>query len=140
MDRLLEEVNTGPFYLRQTAIADMVVGAIRYRVEHLGHYDLHAFVVMPNHVHILIQPLVPLAILTKSLKGYTARRANAALGRTGLPFWQAEGYDHQVRDGRELAQIRRYIEENPVRAGLAGVASRSRWSSAWEAAQATAAS
>jgi REP element-mobilizing transposase RayT len=140
MDRLLEEVYTGPFYLRQTAIADMVVGAIRYRVDYLGHYDLHAFVVMPNHVHILIQPLVPLAILTKSLKSFTARRANATLGRTGVPFWQAESYDHQIRDGRELAEVRRYIEENPVRAGLVEVASRYRWSSAWKAAQATAAS
>ena len=139
MDRLLEEVNTGPFHLRQPAIADMVVEAIHYRVDQLGHYDLHAFIVMPNHVHILIRPLVPLAILTKSLKSFIARRANAILGRTGAPFWQDESYDHQIRDGRELAEIRHYIEENPVRAGLVKDANRYRWSSAWVTEQATAA-
>ncbi|MGD0581013.1 MAG: transposase [Bryobacteraceae bacterium] len=137
MDRLLEEVRTGPFHLRQPAVAGAVAEAIHYRVDQLGHYELHAFVVMPNHVHILMRPLVPLAILTKSLKSFTARRANAILGRTGVPFWQAESYDHQIRDGRELAEIRHYIEENPVRAGLVKAASRYRWSSAWEATQAT---
>jgi len=69
MDRLLEETRSGAFYLRQPAIADMVVEAIRYNADTLGHYRLHAFVVMPNHVHILATPRVSLPKMTKSLKG-----------------------------------------------------------------------
>jgi hypothetical protein len=51
MDRLLDEACSGAFYLRQPALADVVVGAIQYNADMLGHYLLHAFVVMPNHVH-----------------------------------------------------------------------------------------
>ena len=50
MDRLLDEARSGPFYLRQPAIADMVAEAI-HNAATLAHYVLHAFVVMPNHVH-----------------------------------------------------------------------------------------
>ena len=71
MDRLLEEARTGAFYLRQPAIAKMVVEAIRHNANVLGHYQLHAFVVMPNHVHLLVTPAVQLRKLTKSLKGIT---------------------------------------------------------------------
>ena len=132
MDRMLEEVRTGPFYLRQPAIADVVMDAIHYGAERLRHYHLIAFAVMPNHVHMLIRPLSSLAVLTKSLKGITAKRANQILGLTSTSFWQAESYDHSVRDAQELVEIRRYIEENPVRAGLVQEARQYRWSSAAE--------
>ena len=131
MDRLLDNVAGGPFYLRQPAIADMIVEAIHYNSQTLGHYLLHAFVVMPNHhVHLLATPAVPLPKLTKSSKGITAKRANAILGLTGNPFWQEESYDHLVRHDREFEKIRNYIVENPVRAGLVREASEYRWSSA----------
>jgi putative DNA methylase len=130
MDRLLDEARTGMFHLRQPAIADMVVEAIRYNAETLGHYDLHAFVVMPNHVHLLVTPKVGLPKMTKSLKGITAKRANEILSLQGSTFWQDESYDHLVRNDHEFEKIRRYIEENPVRAGLAREASEYRWSSA----------
>ncbi len=97
----------------------MVVDAIYYNADVLGHYFVHAFVVMPNHVHLLATPAVPLPTLTKSLKGITARRANSMPARTGTPFWQEESYDRLVRDAREFDRSRNYIEENPVRAGLA---------------------
>jgi len=131
LDRLLEETRSGPLYLRQPAIAEMVVDAIRYNAEVLGHYVPHAFVVMPNHVHLLLTPCVALPQVTKSLKGITAKRANVVLGLTGQPFWQEESYDHLVRQEVEFQRIRRYIEQNPVRAGLATRASQYRWSSAW---------
>src|SRR4029077_8809710 len=51
LDRLLDNAQTGPFYLCQPAIADLVVGALRYNADVLGQYELYAFVVMPNHVH-----------------------------------------------------------------------------------------
>ena len=130
MDRLLDEACGGQFYLRQPAIADMIVEAIHYNADILGHYLLQAFVVMPNHVHLLIAPALPLPKLTKSLKGITAKRANAMLDLTGKPFWQEESYDHLVRHERELEKIRNYIEENPVRASLVREASEYRWSSA----------
>ena len=57
---------------------------------------------MPNHVHVLLLPLISASKLLQSLKGYTARQANLLLGRTGKKFWQAESYDHWVRDDREM--------------------------------------
>jgi len=130
LDRLLDESRTGPFYLRRPMIADMVVEVIHHCANVLGRYTLHAFVVMPNHVHILVSPNVPLPRLTKALKGFTAKRANQILARTGNPFWQEESYDHLVRDSVEWERIKFYIEQNPVRAGLVKEASQYRWSSA----------
>jgi len=124
MDRLLDEPRSGAFFLRQPNIADMVMEAIQYNAAVLKHYLLHAFVVMPNHVHLLATPAVTLPQLTKSLKGITAKRANVLLGSTGDPFWQDESYDHLVRHEREFERIRNYIEANPVRAGLVREASR----------------
>jgi hypothetical protein len=74
MDRLLDNARTGPLYLRQPEIAAMVVEAIRYRQD-LGSYQLHAFVVMANHVHLLITPHVEVSRLMHSLKRFTAREA-----------------------------------------------------------------
>jgi REP element-mobilizing transposase RayT len=130
MDRLLDEARTGALYLRQPAIADVIVDAVHYNSDILCHYALHAFVVMPNHVHMLATPTVELPKLTRSLKGITAKRANAMLSLTGQPFWQAESYDHLVRNEQEFQRIRGYIEENPVRAGLVTDATEYRWSSA----------
>ncbi len=131
MDRLLDEARDGTFYLRQPAIADMIVEAIQYNAIVLGHYVVHAFAVMPNHVHLLASPRVPLPKLTKSLKGITSKRANQILALTGNRFWQEESYDHAVRHEREFEKIRNHIEENPVRAGLVKESSEYRWSSAW---------
>jgi putative DNA methylase len=134
MDRLLDEACDGPLYLRQPAIADMIVEALQYNADILGHYALHAFVVMPNHVHLLATPVVPLPKLTKSLKGITAKRANAMLALTGNPFWQEETFDRTVRNAQEFEKIRNYIEGNPVRVGLVTEASEYRWSGAGWAA------
>jgi len=121
---------TWQYYLRQPAIADMVVEAIQYNAANLGHYVLHAFVVMPNHVHLLATPALALPKLTKSLKGITSKRANTILAMTGSCFWQEESYDHLVRNEREFEKIQSNIEENPVRAGLVREANEYRWSSA----------
>jgi REP element-mobilizing transposase RayT len=75
--------------------------SIRYSAQHLQYYDLEAFVVMANHVHLLVLPRVSPSRFLQTLKGYTAREANRLLGRTGQPFWQVESYDHWVRDDRE---------------------------------------
>jgi REP element-mobilizing transposase RayT len=108
----------------------MVAEAIQYNAANFEHYVLHAFVVMPNHVHLLATPTLALPKLTKSLKGITSKRANIILAMTGSRFWQEESYDHLVRNEREFEKIRSYIEENPVRAGLVREANEYRWSSA----------
>jgi len=133
LDRLLDEAKTGPRYLHLPAIASVVAEAIHYSSDVLRHYILHAFAIMPNHVHVLLTPRVPLPILTKALKGITARRANEILARTGTPFWQEESFDRVVRNADEFEKIRHYIEYNPVRAGLASAPEEYPWSSAWRA-------
>jgi putative DNA methylase len=130
MDRLLDRGGTGPLFLRDAQLADMIVGALRFGESDLKHYVLHAYVVMPNHVHVLVTPHVDLPVLTRSLKTITARRANAMLRRTGQPFWNEESYDHLVRSRDEFHRICRYIESNPVHARLARTPAEFRWSSA----------
>jgi putative transposase len=136
MDRLLDNARTGPLYLRQPEIASMVVEAIHYRERSLdrerslGHYHLHCYVVMGNHVHILITPRVPVSKLMHSLKRVTGREANRILGLTGQPFWQDESYDRVVRNETEFRRIARYIEMNPVKAGLTATPEEFLWSSA----------
>ena len=86
---------------------------------------------MANHVHILIYPKAELPRITRAVKNYSAREANKTLGRSGLPFWKDESYDHWVRDDEELNKIVRYIEFNPVAAGLVTKPEEWRWSSGW---------
>ena len=131
MDRLLDRVQTGPRHLSRPEIANLVVDAIHFQARSLGHFELHHYVVMPNHVHLLVTPSVPVSKLTQSLKRYTAREANRQLGLSGQTFWQDESYDRLVRDQAEFDRIASYIEWNPVRAALAAVPEVFPWSSAW---------
>ncbi len=129
MDRLLDTATAGPFALRRDEIAKMVLSALREGESRFRRYLLHAFVVMPNHVHMLATPQVIASKWLGPLKGFTAHEANRILGTTGQTFWQDESYDHLVRDG-EFERIRRYIEWNPVKAGLASRPEDFPWSSA----------
>ncbi|MBI3208508.1 MAG: transposase [Candidatus Solibacter usitatus] len=129
-DRLLDEGRCGPMHLAIPEVADLTVSAIRH-YEATGHYALHAFAVMPNHVHMLITPALDLPSIMRALKAYTARKSNEILASTGKTFWQDESFDRLVRDRDEFGRIRRYIAANPVKAGLVGEASLYRWSSAW---------
>ena len=133
MDRYLDTAPDGPLYLRNEQIARAVVASLRRGVD-LGHYQLRAWVLMANHVHVLLLPLVSPSRLLQSLKGASARAANRVLGRSGETFWQAESYDHWVPDEREIGRIVAYIENNPVRAGLAARPEDYVWSSAAERA------
>ena len=84
-----------------------------------GAYHLGDFVVMPNHVHLLICPTTgsDLEWLMKAVKGSTSRHCNQLLGCEGR-FWQHDSYDHIVRTLEELSQFRQYIAENPAKAGI----------------------
>ena len=82
-------------------------------------YELAAFVVMPNHVHVLLamrQNITPKKQCT-NWKHYTARIINAKLQRAGA-FWQTESYDHLVRSPQSFERIQQYIVDNPGHAGL----------------------
>jgi len=129
MDRLLDTARRGPLYLGLPGIAALVEGAIRYR-DTAGLYRLHAYVVMPNHVHMLVTPHTGISAIMQSPKRYTARQANLVLARTGQAFWQEESYDRLVRNRNEFERISAYIERNPVTAGLAPSPEEFRWSSA----------
>jgi hypothetical protein len=85
MDRLLHEARCGPMFLRQPEIAQLVLASIEYGVE-IGHYQMHAWAIIPNHVHLLFTPHVRVSKLLGSLKGATAKRANLLLRRAGRPF------------------------------------------------------
>lgn len=130
MDSILDRGESGPLYLLRPEIASLVVTAIQHGEQQLLKYQLHAYVVMPNHVHLLITPREALRRITHSLKRFTSRRANELLHLTGQPFWQEESYDHLVRDAEGFERIVRYIENNPVRAGLAKNPNDFPWSSA----------
>jgi REP element-mobilizing transposase RayT len=106
----------------------MAIDAISH-LENEGHFALHAFVVMANHIHMLITPGVPVPKLTHSLKRFTAREGNRLLGVCGQPFWRDESYDRWVRDKVEFERIANYIENNPVSAGLCASPGDYRWSS-----------
>ncbi|MBY0507495.1 MAG: transposase [Bryobacteraceae bacterium] len=130
-DRLLDGMSSGPLYLRMPEIAGIVAGEI-LRLEGI---QVSAWVILPNHVHLLAEAVTEAdadwARHLKMIKGRSARQANLVLGRTGQPFWQEESFDRWVRDQDEFAKVRRYIERNPVTAGLADSPEEFRWSSAW---------
>ena len=113
-DRALNQ-HRGPLWLSDTRVARHVADTIRDGERQQGFYESQAWVIMPNHVHLLILPHVALPKITHWIKGRTAREANRLLGRAGVPFWQHESNDHWVRSQKELNRIVGYIEENPVR-------------------------
>ena len=128
-DRALDMAQSGPFWLRDPQIADLVAESLHYRDGLV--YDLGAFCIMPNHVHVVYTPLPetdgtyhPVSAIMHSLKRYTARQSNLLLGREGS-FWQHENFDHAVRDEAELQRIITYVLNNPVKAGL--VQNREEW-------------
>jgi len=133
-DRILDKRSSGPRWLRDPRIAKLVSQAILIGDHERDFYRLGAWVVMPNHVHLLILPLAPIPVITRWLKGSTARAANLILGRTGQPFWQDESWDHYLRKLKQIDKVAPYIEKNPVSAGLAGASENWAWSSAgWQA-------
>jgi REP-associated tyrosine transposase len=130
VDRALDRGSTGPRWLIRPALASLVVAALRRGASELRRFELHAYVVMANHVHVLLDPMDSPARILQGIKGSTARLANAALGRERKRFWQDESFDRWVRSAKEFARIRAYIEWNPVTARLAQRPECWPWSSA----------
>jgi len=94
-------------------------------------YVLHAFVVMPNHIHWLYTSLGKENLITirNRFKRLTARKINKVIERSGS-VWMKEGFDHWIRTGLEFENTINYIERNPVKAGLIKNAKNWKWSSA----------
>ena len=121
----------GECWLRRPDLANVVAGAIRF-FEGV-RYRLDAWVVMPNHVHVVLWPMTNRTVseIVQSWKRFTAREANKVLNRTGHPFWQPEPFDHWIRNDEEHARCCRYVVNNPVKARLCVTPEAWRWSSAW---------
>jgi carbamoylphosphate synthase large subunit/REP element-mobilizing transposase RayT len=107
----------GECILKKSEVAAIVVNALRHFDR--DRYVLDAFVVMPNHVHVLAQLAKgkALAEVLHSWKSFSAKAINRLLGRTGQ-LWQEESYDRIVRDWDELVGYRDYIVGNPEKANL----------------------
>ena len=118
----------GECWLRQRKMAELVE---RVLLEADGHdYRLQAWVIMPNHVHLVVDVWeVPLAKLMSGWKGKSSRLANVLLCRSGK-FWQEDYYDTLIRDEPHLKRAVRYTEQNPMKAFLAKAAREWPWSSA----------
>ncbi len=136
-ERYLDNASSGPLWLSEARVAEAVTNCIRHGAEVLAFYRLISFVVMPNHVHLLLDPRTAMKRITGGIKSVSSREANRILGREGQQFWQAESFDHWVRNGAEAEKIRLYIEQNPVRAGLTPFATSWPWSSAAKPAPGT---
>lgn len=111
------DMGYGKCYLSKTEIAKLVANS-------LVHFDnvryrLHAWCIMPNHVHVIVEsiPNHDLSQIIHSWKSYTAHKANELLGLTG-PFWQRDAYNHIIRSLKEYLFQIQYTWENPEKAGL----------------------
>lgn len=133
-DELLDQILSGPTFLKQPEIAQIVVDELHRFDGDL--YKLIAYSIMPNHAHILIDTSIqfpldlkdmswgtlefePLQNIMKRIKGPSAIYANRLLERSGK-FWQKESYDRYVRDAKEFQNIIFYILNNPVKAKIVG--------------------
>ncbi|HKP69346.1 MAG TPA: transposase [Pyrinomonadaceae bacterium] len=121
----------GQCFLKNRDVAQIVANSLRF---HDGaKYLLDSWVIMPNHAHILATPFpgIELSEIAHSIKSYTAHEANKVLGRTGQ-FWQHEPFDRYIRNSRHYWNVVRYIENNPVKAGLCREATDWEFSSAFK--------
>ncbi|MCW5555570.1 MAG: DNA polymerase III subunit alpha [Verrucomicrobiae bacterium] len=116
LERHLDQ-GIGECWMQRPEVSQIVENALRHFDG--DRYLLGSYVVMPNHVHVLVRPAMEHKLLDilQSWKSFTAKEANKVLGRSG-EFWQPESFDHIVRNEQQLEKFGCYIEENPMRAGL----------------------
>jgi REP element-mobilizing transposase RayT len=119
----------GTCYLREPDLADLVAGAIRFFEG--KRYELQAWVVMPNHAHVVVWPTPghTLSEILHSWKSYTSHEINKRLPSKVVPFWQNESYEHLIRDDDDLYRCCHYTHTNPVNAGLCSRPGDWKWSS-----------
>ena len=107
----------GACVLKQTELRAEIMASLLH--DDGKQYELGDYVIMPNHVHVLLKPLVvlPVSQLLGTAKGASARRINAQLGTHGT-LWMDESFDHIVRGIASLKKFQRYIADNPAKARL----------------------
>jgi REP element-mobilizing transposase RayT len=118
----------GQCYLRRVDVAGLVESNL---CKFCGdRYELRAWVLMPNHVHVLFNVgTVPMSEIVGAWKKHTGRLANTVLGKQGA-FWAEDYFDVFMRDAKHERQTVRYIENNPVKSKLALDPKMWPWSSA----------
>ena len=124
----------GQCFLRNRSVAEIVRDSLhRYDGE---RYKLKAWVVMPNHIHLLLRALAghKLEKIMHSFKSFTASESNRVLNRQG-EFWMREAFDRYIRDEEHFGRVFRYIENNPVKARLCSLPGDWEFGSAWERRQ-----
>jgi REP element-mobilizing transposase RayT len=111
------DAGEGSCWLNQPEIANVVQTALKFFDEQ--RYLLHAWAVMPNHVHVVVAPKMEwtLSSILHSWKSFTSKECNKRLGRRG-EFWQAESYDHLIRGQQDFEHCVGYTLDNPRKAGL----------------------
>jgi hypothetical protein len=87
----------GPRWLGRPRIAAIFAEALMHGDSVRHSYELFGWVITPNHVHVVMQPIRPLPEIMRWLKAATANRANVLLGRTGEAFWRREYFDRWIR-------------------------------------------
>jgi REP element-mobilizing transposase RayT len=132
VDRYLDHGH-GKCHLRRPECADLVASALKWF--DAQRYELRAWVVMPNHVHAVLQPKPPndLSKILHGWKSFTAHEINKRLAERIVPFWQNESYDHLVRDDDDLHRCCQYTLMNPINSGLCARPEDWKWSSAYVA-------
>ena len=107
----------GECLLAKPEVSEIVKNAL----QHFNgtRYLLHAWCIMPNHVHVITEPLAgwELSNIVHSWKSFTANKINKLLNRTGK-LWQHEPYDHIIRSETEYREVIEYVWKNPDNAGL----------------------
>ncbi len=121
----------GECWLKNPVVAEMVLGALKFFDG--SRYTLHAWSIMPNHVHVVLCPLGnhDLEKIIHSWKSFSAKKANEMLNRSGT-FWQEEYYDHVVRDGEDFKHQIQYVLENPRKGNASGEWTGSIYGLDWE--------
>jgi REP element-mobilizing transposase RayT len=128
-DAELDRGSTGPLWLKEPRVAALLVETLRHG-QKMKAFDLHAYVVMANHVHVLLTPKLDVVRILRGIKRRSAAEAKRVLGRSGRRFWAEESFDHWCRSEAEFARCKAYIERNPVKAGLVARPADWAWSSA----------
>jgi 3-hydroxymyristoyl/3-hydroxydecanoyl-(acyl carrier protein) dehydratase len=116
MDELLN-AGHGACHFNDARCAGVMAGALRHFDNQ--RYDLYAWSLMPNHVHVVfrVSPGHDLSEILHSWKSFTAKECNKVLGRSG-EFWQRESFDRIIRDAADFERRVRYTLDNPAAAGL----------------------
>ena len=109
----------GNCLMNRPQIADIVMDSILFFEG--SRYVLHAWCVMPNHVHLVIEPVTEhqLSSILHSIKSFTSHRINKLTSMSGI-VWQKESYDHLIRSELALERALNYVSNNPTEAGLTG--------------------